>query len=75
MKAVKTLKVRNWIIEYTSPISGWLTYDGKVIPRWGCGMRFHTDEFGFRCDYPEVVPEYVRQKLLTEYAKMTKSRK
>lgn len=63
METIKKIKVRNWIIEFTSPTAGWLVYDGKTIPRWGCGMRFHNDEFGFRCDYPEVVPGYVREKL------------
>lgn len=62
-KTIKEIKVRNWIIEFTSPIAGWLVYDGKTIPSWGCGMGFINDEFGFRCDYPEAVPMYVKKKL------------
>ena len=46
-----------------SNCSGWLVYDGKIIPSWGCGMSFIVDEFGFRCDYPEAVPKYVRERL------------
>lgn len=59
----KTIEVKNWVIEFTSPTAGLLIYNGKTIPNWGCGMRFNNDEFGFRCDYPEVVPKYVREKL------------
>ena len=73
MKAIKTIKVRNWIIEFTSPTAGWLVYDGKTIPSWGCGMLFIVDEFGFRCDYPEAVPKYVREKLASVIEKIQES--
>ena len=63
MKTIKKIKVRNWTIEFKSNCSGWLVYDGKTIPSWGCGMLFIVDEFGFRCDYPEAVPKYVKERL------------
>ena len=61
------IKIRNWCIKYKesdkSVISGLLVYEGKIIPRWGCGMRFIIDEHSVRYDYPEVVPGYVKAKL------------
>lgn len=58
------MKIRNWRIEFRkSGISGWLTYEGKVIPNWGCSMSFILDEYSARYDYPEVVPKYVKEKL------------
>ena len=61
---MKTMKIRNWRIQFNkSGISGCLFYDGKVLPRWGCGMTFIIDEHSVRYDYPEVVPEYVKEKL------------
>ena len=57
-------KIRNWSIKFKeSGTSGWLVYEGKVIPRWGCGMSFIIDKYSVRYDYPEVVPEYVKEKL------------
>ena len=61
------IKIRNWRIQFDEPtkaaIAGLLMYDGKVIPRWGCGMRFIIDKNSIRYDWPEVVPEYVKKKL------------
>ena len=62
------IRIKNWRIQFTvdaklSAISGLLCYDGKIIPRWGCGMCFIADKFGVRYDKPEVVPEYVKNKL------------
>lgn len=61
-------KVRNWRIQFdeskeSSAIGGLLMYDGKIIPRWGCGMRFIIDVHSVRYDYPEVVPAYVKDRL------------
>ena len=65
------IKVRNWRIQFddakeadNSPaIGGLLMYDGKYIPRWGCGMRFIIDVQNVRYDMPEVVPAYVKDRL------------
>lgn len=65
------IKVRNWAIKFDknpekgskSAVAGLLMYEGKSIPRWGCGMRFIIDENSIRYDYPEVVPEYVKDRL------------
>jgi hypothetical protein len=65
------VKVRNWRIQFDkSPkeltkvtVAGLLIYEGKIIPRWGCGMRFIIDDNSVRYDYPEVVPSYVKDKL------------
>ena len=63
------IKVRNWRIQFdakeneSSAIGGLLMYDGKSIPRWGCGMRFIIDVHSVRYDYPEVVPAYVKDRL------------
>ena len=62
-------KVRNWRIQFnskedkSSAIAGWLLYEGKIIPRWGCGMRFIIDVHSVRYDYPEVVPAYIKDRL------------
>ena len=64
------VKVRNWCIKFdeskgnkSMAIVGLLIYEGKIIPRWGCGMRFIIDVHSVRYDYPEVVPAYVKDKL------------
>ena len=58
------VKVRNWRIKFNkSGISGWLLYEGKVMPNWGCGMGFILDEHSVRYDYPEVVPAYIKDRL------------
>ena len=68
MEKTKEIKVRNWRIEFyeskgSSATAGLLMYDGKIIPRWGCGMSFIIDVYSVRYDYPEVVPAYVKDKL------------
>ena len=64
------VKVRNWCIKFdeskgnnSSAIAGLLMYEGKIIPSWGCGMRFIIDVHSVRYDYPEVIPAYVKNKL------------
>ena len=59
----KIMQIRNWRIKFKSAYSGWLFYEGKVIPNWGCGMGFVLDEYSVRYDYPEVVPGYVKDRL------------
>ena len=63
-------KVRNWGIKFDeskgnnpAAIAGLLMYEGKIIPKWGCGMRFIIDVHSVRYDYPEVVPAYVKDRL------------
>ena len=63
-------KVRNWRIQFDeskdnnpAAIAGLLLYEGKIIPRWGCGMRFIIDVHSVRYDYPEAVPAYVKDRL------------
>ena len=57
-------KIRNWYIKFNkSGTSGWILYEGKVIPSWGVGMSFIIDKYSVRYDYPEVVPKYVQEKL------------
>ena len=63
-------KVRNWCIKFdeskdnnSTAIAGLLMYEGKIIPRWGCGMRFIIDVHSVRYDYPEVVPAYIKDRL------------
>ena len=67
---IMEIKIRNWCIKYDkykesdkSVISGLLVYEGKIIPRWGCGMSFIAEKYGVRYDYPEVVPAYVKDRL------------
>ena len=63
------IKIRTWRIlldkevDGSSAIGGLLMYDGKIIPRWGCGMNFIIDNHSVRYDYPEVVPAYVKNRL------------
>ena len=62
------IKIRNWRIQFdeaknSSAIAGLLMYEGKIIPRWGCGMRFIIDKNSTRYDYPEVVPAYIKNRL------------
>lgn len=65
------VKVKNWCIKFDespekmtkSAIAGLLMYDGKIIPKWGCGMRFIIDDHSVRYDYPEVVPAYIQNRL------------
>ena len=60
------IKLRNWRIQFhesKEAIAGLLIYDGKIIPRWGCGMRFIIDKNSTRYDWPEVVPAYVKNRL------------
>ena len=66
------IRIRNWRIMFDgefdgkankAAIAGLLVYEGKIIPAWGCGMRFIADKYGVRYDTPEVVPEYVKNKL------------
>lgn len=67
------IKVRNWRIQAdmdTEAIAGLLMYDGKIIPTWGCGMRFIADKNSTRYDYPEVVPAYVKDRLESIREKM-----
>ena len=65
---MQEIKIRNWRIQFdesknSSALAGLLMYDGKIIPRWGCGMCFIIDKYSARYDYPEVVPAYVKDKL------------
>ena len=58
------MKIRNWRIKFNkSGHAGWLFYEGKVTPNWGCGMSFILDNYSVRYDYPEVVPGYVKDRL------------
>ena len=60
-------KIRNWRIKFNKfnngYVSGWLLYEGKTIPNWGCGMSFILDEYSVRYDYPGVVPAYIDDRL------------
>ena len=57
-------KIRNWRIKFNkSGTSGWLIYEGKLLPNWGCGMSFIIDKYSVRYDYPEVVPAYIDDRL------------
>ena len=67
---MEEIKIKNWGIKFDeskeankSAIAGLLVYEGRTIPRWGCGMRFIIDNHSVRYDYPEVVPAYVKNKL------------
>lgn len=75
------IKCRNWEITITKVGSdgymhGWLEYVGATIPSFGTCMGFWVnDKKVIATDFPEYIPKYLHQKLLTEYAKMTKSHK
>ena len=61
-------KVRNWRIKFdeskdSAAIAGFLMYEGKLIPSWGCGMNFIIDKNSIRYDWPEAVPAYVKNRL------------
>ena len=75
------IKCRNWKITITKVhpdgyMHGWLEYVGATIPNFGTCMAFWVnDKKVITADFPERIPKYLHQKLLTEYAKMTKSHK
>lgn len=63
---MEEFKVGNWIVEFTSNRSGWLTYDGKTIPKWGTSMSFYIQDKYIEYDFPLAVPKYVKKRLLDE---------
>ena len=58
------VKVRNWCIKFDeSGVTGWLLYEGKIIPKWGYGMSFQLGRYSVYYAYPKAVPAYIKDRL------------
>lgn len=78
-KFMNTLtKCRNWEIQVSNVwpdgrMSGWLEYVGVIIPSFGTCMSFAADKKNgnvvISADFPECLPEYLKKKIKSVYAK------